>query len=346
LLTSLRTLALLVLCLILFEPVLNLSSQLILEPNNLVFIDNSRSIKIDDGTDRSSKVKKIINDFSAYSSESNITFYEFGNTVRSISVDSLDKINFSDGATNIQEIFNSVKNSDKNIASLTLITDGVITSGSNPYYDAINLGIPVFTIGIGDTSQKKDVSLKKILHNDFIYAETPTTIIATISNKGFAGESVTASLYENNKFISQQTINLSNAGIQNVSFYYTAQISGEKKLSIQLSTLKDEFTTENNKQVFYVNVLSNKIKVLLLASSPSADLTFIKNALKRDENIEVNSIVQLSRDKFSDKINYQTIDSADVLFLIGFPSDATPEELLNRVILKIKECKVHYFDRL
>ena len=86
-----------------------------------------------------------------------------------------------------------------------------------------------------------------------------------------------------------------------------------------------------------MNVLSNKIKVLLLASSPSADLTFIKNSLARDENIEVNSIVQISRDKFLDKLNYQKLDSADVLFLIGFPSDATPEELLNRVILKIKE---------
>lgn len=343
LLTTLRTLALLVLCLILFELVISLSTKLILEPNNLVFIDNSRSIKIDDGTDRYSNVKKIINDFSAQASESNLTFYEFGNTVRSISIDSLDKINFSDGATNIQEIFNSVKNSDRNISSLTLITDGVITSGSNPYYDAVYLGIPVFTIGIGDTSQKKDVSLKKILHNDFIYAETPTTIIATISSKGFAGESVTASLYENNKFISQQTFNLSNAGIQNVSFEYKAQTSGEKKLSIQISALKDEFTTENNKQVFYINVLSNKIKVLLLASSPSADLTFVKNALKRDENIEVNSIVQLSKDKFSDKLNYRMIDSADVFFLIGFPSDATPEELLNRVILKIKENKIPFF---
>jgi hypothetical protein len=107
--------------------------------------------------------------------------------------------------------------------------------------------------------------------------------------------------------------------------------------------LKDEFTTANNKQVFYVNVLSNKIKVMLLASSPNADLTFIKNSLKRDESIEVNSIVQLSRDKFQDKLNYQTLDSADVLFLIGFPSDATPEELLNRVILKIKEDKIPYF---
>ena len=219
----------------------------------------------------------------------------------------------------------------------------MITSGSNPYYDALNLGMPVFAIGIGDTTQRKDIELKKVLHNDFIYAETPTSIIATISNKGFAGESVTASLYENNKFISQQTVILSNAGIQNISFDYKAQTSGEKKLSIQLSTLKDEFTTANNKQIFYVNVLSNKIKVLLLASSPNADLTFIKNSLARDENIEVNSIVQISRDKFLDQLNYSKLDSADVLFLIGFPSDATPDELLNRVILKIEEGKIPYF---
>ncbi len=290
-----------------------------------------------------SNVKKVLNDFSAYSSESNLTFNAFGNSVTDVSVDSLEEINFSDGSTNLQEIFNYVKQSDRNIASITLITDGVITSGSNPYYDAINLGIPVFTIGIGDTTQRKDVELKKVLHNDFLYAETPTIIIATISNKGFAGESVTATLYEDNKFISQQTVILSSAGIQNVSFDYKAQTSGEKKLSIVLSNLKDEFTTANNKQVFYVNVLSNKIKVMLLASSPNADLTFIKNSLKRDESIEVNSIVQLSRDKFQDKLNYQTLDSADVLFLIGFPSDATPEELLNRVILKIKEDKIPYF---
>jgi len=54
-------------------------------------------------------------------------------------------------------------------------------------------------------------------------------------------------------------------------------------LSVQLSTLKDEFTAANNKQISYVNVLSNKIKVLLLASSPSSDLTFIKKSLSKEK---------------------------------------------------------------
>ena len=343
LLTTLRTLALLALCLVLFEPILNLSRKLVLEPKNLVFIDNSGSLTIEDGTDRVLSVEKSLKDLSEKASADNIVFYSFGNEVSEISVDSLNRMDFAEGTTNFQEIFSYVRNSNFNIASISLITDGVITSGSNPYYEALNLGIPVFAIGIGDTTQRKDVELKKVLHNDFIYAETPTNIIATISNKGFAGETVTATLYEDNKFISQQTVILSSAGIQNVSFDYKAQSSGEKKLSIEISPLKDEFTRANNKQIFYVKVLSNKIKVLLLASSPSADLTFIKNALQRDDNVDVNSIVQISGERFLKPLNYQKIDSADVIFLIGFPSDAAPEELLNRVLTKIRDAKIPYF---
>ena len=342
-LVTLRVLALLILCLILFEPILNLSKKLTLEPSNFVFIDDSRSIRIDDGTNRLSTIKKIVNDFSVNASESNLTFYEFGNSVKPIDVDSLDKLNFSDGATNLQDVFKTVQNSEKNIASVTIVSDGVITSGSNPYYDALNLGIPVFTIGIGDTTQHTDVEIKKVLHNDIVYVETPTNIISTISNKGFSGDLITAALYEDNKFISQQTVKLSPSGIQNITFDYSPQSSGEKKLSIQLSSLKGEFTTANNKQVFYVNVLSNKIKVLLLASSPNADITFIKNALRRDENIQVNSIVQISHNKFQNELNYNVIDSADVLFLIGFPSDITPQELLSRVITKIKDKETPFF---
>lgn len=342
-LISLRVLALLFLLLILFEPILNLNKKINLEPYNLVFVDNSRSMKIDDGTNREEMLHEILDELSNNQSSDNLIFYEFGNSVKEVAADSLKNLTFSDGATNIQQVFNIVKNSDQNIASVSLITDGVITSGANPYYDAVNIGIPVFTIGIGDTTKRKDVLIKKVLHNDFIYSETPTKIVATISNQGFAGESVSVTLYEDNNFVSKQDFILNNSGIQNISFDYTPQSAGEKKLSIELSRLKDEFTSANNKNVFYVNVLTNKIKVFILASTPCADLTFIENSLKRDENIELNSIVQLSGEKFLNKINYQILDSADVLFLIGFPSDKTPVELFNRIITKIKEKKTPYF---
>ncbi len=115
LLVTLRVLALIVLCLILFEPILNLSKKITIEPGNLVFIDDSRSLKIDDGSNRTEAVQKILSDFSFYASESNITFLEFGNSVRDVGIDSLEKINFSDGATNLQDIFNYVKIQTKTV---------------------------------------------------------------------------------------------------------------------------------------------------------------------------------------------------------------------------------------
>ena len=119
-------------------------------------------MKIEDGTNRAENIKDIVTNLSDLASEDNYTFYEFGNFVQEVPSDSMEKINFTDGSTNLQSIVEQIKNSEKNIASVTIITDGVITSGGNPYYEALNLGIPFFTIGIGDTTQRKDVELKKI----------------------------------------------------------------------------------------------------------------------------------------------------------------------------------------
>ena len=328
---------------ILLEPILNLSKTMTLEPANLVFIDNSRSITIEDGTERVSDVNEIVEDLGKKASESNYTFYTFGNSLAEIDRDSLEQIRFTEGSTNLQSIFDYIKDSEQNIASATIVTDGVITSGSNPYYEATNLGVPVFTIGIGDTTQRKDIEIKKVLHNDYLYAETPSSIIATIFNKGFSGKEVKVSLFEDNKFVSDETIMLSISGIQSVTFNYKPETSGEKKLSVVVTDFKDEFTTANNKKLFYVDVLSNKIKVLLLASSPSADLTFIRNALNRDENLEISSIVQIGSNKFLDELNYNHVDSADVFYLIGFPSDNTPADLFNQVNKRINEENIPYF---
>ena len=343
LLVSLRTLALLTIVVVFFEPVISFTNKITLEPVNLIFIDNSSSINIEDGTNRPETVKNIAADLSSNELIGNSEFFLFGNNVRDLSKDSLAEIDFTDGVTNITEVFNTLDDDETNYASIVIISDGVYTEGSNPTYKATNLPLPVFTIGIGDTTRRNDVEVSKVLFNDIVYAETPTSIIAAIQNKGFEGETVIVSLFENNQKIDEQNIVISQSGIQNVSFSYTPKISGEKKLSVLITNLSEEFTYANNKKIFYVNVLSNKIKVMILAGSPSTDLSFIKNALKSDENLTVNSLTQISADKFVEEINYSLVDSADLLFLVGFPGENTTVELLNFVQNNISEEKMPYF---
>ncbi len=258
--------------------------------------------------------------------------YSFGNQVNKVSNDSLFKINFSEGSTNFSEIFREIKEDKSNISSVVVISDGVITDGTNPLYTAEKLNIPVFTIGVGDTTKHKDIELKNILYNEYIYAQTPTKIEGTILNNGFGDQNTVVSFYENDQLVEQKNIKLSEDGVQNINFVYTPKSGGEKKLAINISNLKGEFTEANNKKVFYINVLSNKIKVLLISGAPSPDLSFIKNTLMEDKNLSVNSITQIGQNNYLEKNNREAlIDSSQILFLIGFPTAETSNEFLNRI---------------
>lgn len=335
LLTLLRALALTIIVFIIFEPIVSYAKKNIIEPVTLVFADNSRSMKINDGTNRENNIHKIIN--SARSELSgNITYNSFGSRVLEIKKDSINNISFDEGSTSFSDIFNNVSKSEKNISSVVIISDGVITEGSNPVFTAEKLKIPVITIGIGDSTTRKDLEIKNLLYNEYIYSETPTSIMASVGNNGLEGKNTTVTLYENDRVIEQKNITLSSDGIQNVEFTYTPKEGGEKKLTISASAVEGEFTTANNKKIFYVNVLSNKIKVVLLSGAPSPDLSFIRDVLAEDPNMNVRSITYIGQNKILEKVNPERlIDSADILFLIGFPSSAVSEQVLTKTLNRI-----------
>ena len=343
-LTILRALALILLLFVFFEPVLTLARKMILNPINMIFVDNSRSIKINDGMNRETTEKNFINDLKKNGLNGNSELFTFGSKVSKLSYDSTQQLNFSEGSTNFAKIFSSINGDGKNIASVVIVSDGVITEGSDPTYTAAKLGIPIFTVGIGDSTARSDVWIKNVLANDLIYAGTPTSIVAIISNTGFANKNVTATLYEDGTQEAQQNITLSADGVQNVNFTYTPKSSGEKKLTVVVSNTKGEFTYANNKKIFYVNVLSSKVKILILAGSPSSDLSFINNTLRTDSNLSVNSYTQISADHFLEKnFNPKIIDSTNIFFLIGFPSKTTPDDLYQRIIAEISKKDKPFF---
>lgn len=336
LLIILRFIALLLLLFIIFEPVLTLTKKNIINPVSLVFIDNSRSIKINDGTNREQIVKNFTSELGKELNRNEFESYLFGNKVTQSDFEELKNLSFIDGSTNFSDIFSSIDKENKNISSIAIISDGVITEGTNPIFTADKMNIPVFTVGVGDTARRNDIEIRNVLYNEYIYAETPTTIQTGINNTGFYGREINVSLYEGNIPVEQKRITLSEEGIQNLEFEYKPGTGGEKKLTIVASELKGEFTNANNKKVFYINVLSNKINILLLGGSPSSDLSFIKKSLQADENLKVNSLTQFAPGKFLEKVKPQPLlDSADIFFLIGFPSNETTGDFFNKVKSKI-----------
>jgi len=320
-----------------------LTKKNILTPINLFFFDNSKSITIEDGTNRIQTLKRLFEQTKSNSINGKKEFLSFGSSINLIDEDSITMINFSESVTDFSEIFSNINQTQNNIASITIISDGVITEGSTPIFRAEKLGIPVFTVGIGDSTKKNDVEIKNVINNEFIYAESPTTILATVLNKGFSGKTSQISLYDNSQLIEQKSLVLDASGVNSISFNYTPIQSGEKKLILRISNQNGESTFLNNHKVFYINVLSNKINVLLLSGSPSPDLTFMKNSLSFDQNLKVNTLTQINAGTFLEQNPQTKLDSADIIYLIEFPTNATSEDFVTRLSNKLENSNTPFF---
>jgi len=343
LLSFLRGLSLILVLFLIFEPLITITKKEIIQPVNLVFIDNSSSMKIEDGKNRAETVRNFYNDFNKSDLSSSVELYSFGNQVRKLETGSDEGLSFNEPTTNLLSVFNSI-DKNKNVASISIISDGVITEGTNPVNIAERLAVPVFTIGVGDSSSRNDVSIQNVLFNEYIYAGTSTGFIAVIQNKGYGDKGVKVTLTEDNKLIEEKSVTLSLSGIQNINFEYTPLLPGERKLSVTVSPLQGEYTTANNSKVFYVNVLSNKIKVLLVSGLASNDHSFINNALEADTNFAVNAIIQTGRGRYFGNPNTaKLVDSADIFFFIHFPTAETNAELLNNISRQIKDKNKPFF---
>lgn len=344
LLVILRSFALILLLALIFEPILTLTRKYTVKPVNLIFVDNSKSISFKEQFNRKEIIQKFFNDAEKNNLLNQSKIFSFGSNVIERENSELNQLKFNDGSTNFTNIFNKVKNLDDDISTITILSDGVITDGDNPIYSTEKLDIPIFTVGLGDSTQMKDIEITNVLHNEIIYANTETSILTTIHQKGFDNQKVSIFFYEENKLINQQEINFGNDEIKTISFSYLPKEAGEKKLSIQISVLEGEFSKENNKKIFFVNVISNKIKIGLVAGYLSSDISLIKNSLMNDTNLVVNTLTIIGKNKLLEK-NYseKSLDSSDVLFLINFPSEETPDNILQKIKGLISNKNIPFF---
>lgn len=331
-----RTAALFVLLLAIFEPVITFFTKSEITLVNYVVIDNSSSMILKDSTSRAEKIKSISEELK--NSFGNIQFLLFGDSVRAIN--DLSDITFKDKTTNIEKVFEFISGQNSSTASLTIISDGILNNGGTPLYAAEQGGFPVYTTGIGDTSAIKDVSISKVAYNAITYVDNSSPVIVSIKNTGFAGKKITVELFEENRSIGIKTLELSKSGLDKTEFYYTPAKSGTKRLFVTTSVLPEEENKENNKNVFFIEVRDNKLNLLIISGSPSSDLSFVKNAVASDKNYDVTLFTRINNDKVIGGENLAgKLDSADVIFFIGYPHRNSPEseiKMINQTVAKNK----------
>jgi hypothetical protein len=335
LLTTLRALALSLLLMLLYEPLVRLifSSQ---EPPVLaVLVDNSKSLQI---VDKGGKRSQTLVDALATPALQNLPnngelrYYTFGTILKERRPFENDSLQFNEDATDISASLHAIEKEKEryNIHAAVLFTDGSYNSGRNPIYDADQPGVPLYTIGIGDSTEQKDVLITKVATNDLVYNETSVPVDVTVKGSGFDGERIEATIAAGGKILDRKsTVLQSSTREYTVSLNYVPEGDGMTKYVVQISNLKGELTSRNNQKIFFARILKSKLRILIVASAPSPDLSVIKQTVAEEKHFSVRSYTQRSPSGFYEgRLTGSSLDSADCIALIAFPTSSTDQGTL------------------
>ncbi len=325
-----RILALSLLLFLIFDPILKITTTEKIDPKTLVFIDNSKSISEFSTTEDLAKVQNLLNELNSEANH-NIDFFTFGSTINKINSVDNEKLTFNSTSTEFESILNKAKNTN-NVASIIIISDGLSNEGKNPLYEFNELEMPIYTIGIGDTSTYSDIIVERINSNDFIYTERETDIEVIIRNENLSDDKISIQLFDNDQLVQSKSIQLSNNGINRVSFPYAAKTEGEHKITAKVSSRITEQNKFNNSKSRLINVLASKKKITVLSGGPSPDLSTVVNSIEENDDFEVSKIIELSRNNFyKNQYNLDVLKESDVIFLIGFPSINSNADFIKNV---------------
>ena len=214
--------------------------------------------------------------------------YTFGQSVRTDG-----ELNFTDKRTNLDAVLTEVSDvyGTQNLGAVVLATDGIYNEGTNPAYRNLQIKAPVYTVGLGDTTERRDLIVRRVFHNKIAYLDDQFSIQIDVQARGAAGASTRLTVGK----VGGGTIHTENIPIEGNDFFTTKEVviaadaPGVQRYRISLTGIPDEVSTVNNRRDIFVDVLDARQKILLLADAPHPDLSAFRQALTGGENNEVET---------------------------------------------------------
>ena len=332
-LITLRTLSLAILLVTLLAPVVRFIFTSLHPSSIAVLVDRSASMSIADRSgERSSLVREILHsDLSRILPKGvRVLYYSFGTSFRGPmnQQDSLiPRPGTEDEVTDISAALRGISREEdrSTVRAALMITDGVYTAGENPIHATEGLGVPLFTVGVGDTAEQKDALISHVTANEMVYSGTSVPVDLTVKSSGFGGEQVDVTISEGTTVLARSKVTLPTGSAETPShLFFPVAEPGTHRFIARVSNLPGELTPVNNRREFTVRVLKSKLRVLLLSAAPDPDVAIIRQTLSEDRNLTVRARTQKIDGSFYEGVlSSSELDSADCLITIGVPSQST-----------------------
>ncbi|MDC0935037.1 VWA domain-containing protein, partial [Pirellulales bacterium] len=193
------------------------------------------------------------------------------------------------------------------LAGIILFSDGRQNSGIDPLAIAelaAERQIPIYAIGVGSTSPRKNVRVQQVIAPSRAYPGDATPIRALISGEGLVGRSVEVQLSTRRLHgdaetaatvvATREAVFDSNADVQTVEFEIEPVEPGRLVVEVRLIPPTDDHHAGDDFRAVEVEVVEASSRVLLVASGATREYRFLRNQLRRDPRTTVDIWLQLA----------------------------------------------------
>jgi hypothetical protein len=297
------------------------------EVKKLVVIaeDVSASINLEDSDGKfnhSEDIKNTINEFESKGFDTKYLRFS-GKASSNVS----DKL--KEGITDYTALkeFITERIGTESVHSLVLISDGIENKGEQVDY-ALDIGVPVHCLAVGDSSRQDDLSIEKIYTNDLVYANQYFPLEINVNGNIHAQNAIPLKVFQNDTLAFDTLLSFKNSLRHKIGLSLLAIRMEFQKVDIRLGTLQNEMNTSNNSKSLLIETINDVQNVLVLSEGSHPDEAFFLEALNTDSRFKVN------RKSFKDPLDFQKVNT---VLISGLPKQK--RDWLN-LLKKIEESEL------
>lgn len=291
----LRALSFFLILILLINPTIENEVYTNEKPILSLLIDDSRSIDFFKESKNVSDLVAKFNSNASINKKFSQNQFQFGK-----GLDVLDSLTFQDNETNIYNGISEVqKQNAYKIAPIILITDGNQTIGSD--YEFLNSKQPIYPMIVGDTTQYSDIKIGQLNVNKYSFFNNQFPVEVLLNYEGKEKIMTEFKIMSEGKTIFRENISFTaQKNTVTISTKINSNSLGVNFYEASIQKIENEKNIKNNIKSFFVEVINEQTKVLILSSILHPDLGVLKKSI--ESNKQRSATISLIND-FKNRID-------------------------------------------
>ena len=198
------------------------------------------------------------------------------------------------GVTDLHAALVRASERHTNLAGIVILSDGDWNAGPPPQEAALQLraqGIPLIAVPVGSETPLPDIALAWQPMPKTLIVDEPTRLPFQLENRFTRDAETTVTFTIDDHEVDSKIFTLGPGEVLNEAFLWKPTEEGDITLSLNTPILPAETREDNNASQETVRVQHERLQVLLVDSAPRWEFRYLRNALMRDQGVDVSCVL-------------------------------------------------------